>query len=639
MQIVEVKNNLVKVSYNTLGENLILSGFIVIKDLSQSFIGQIIHLEANSKGNFAVIRLLFNFDLNGVITSYNGSIPSLKSVIESVATQELLDLLPIQSPVIIGDLAQQKTLLKLDSNLLEKKLLVCSEKNDDNNVLIKNIAKQLVFGGKKLLVINADSNLDLPCERIVAGEDFKLPLNYETINFIYEKGLVDAKAETKALIQEIFLEVQNYVKTLPEKFVPFDSFRTVVDYQHEETGLVELVLLKNKLLKYYEEGVFAQEKDEFNALKISLRNKSTTLLDLSKVSSEIQREMISYAYSLIEQTDKDIYVIVNVHNSNSDKKLLKQIFKTNKAYSTLICSYAYKYLTELKQLSKNLILFAPIQQQTDFAFYNTFLNKLNPHEFIVYGESTHHLSLIVRLDEISDALVESVLVFKEQPISVIPHSQPSKAIDEEIKRDVDKIYKAPARETISEADTEAHDFTDAAESRQVDVEHISGLNSFEDKSEATPVTESPSDTNIAQEVVADDLTEDDLDFIEDLNIVEDTPFPAHAGEPEIVEDTSTPYYDEKIEIIEEPSPAPREDILPVQMASTPIVPVYSADIEPKVQVPELVQGDIVTHLKYGRGTVEKLISYGSKTLCSINFDNVGRRLLDPTLSELKKEEA
>ena len=34
--------------------------------------------------------------------------------------------------------------------------------------------------------------------------------------------------------------------------------------------------------------------------------------------------------------------------------------------------------------------------------------------------------------------------------------------------------------------------------------------------------------------------------------------------------------------------------------------------------------------------VEKMIKYGAKTLYSINFDNVGRRLLDPTLTEIKK---
>lgn len=623
MQIVEIKNNLVKVSYNTLGENLILSGFVVIKDLSQSFIGQIIYLEANPKGNFAVVRLLFNFDSSGVITNYNGSIPSLRSVLEAVATQELLDLLPVQTPVVIGELAQQKTLLKLDESLLERKLLVCSEKNDDSALIIKNFVKQLTFKGKKTLVISLDSDFDLPCEKIVAGENFKLPLNYDTINFIYEKGLVDAKAETKALIQEIFLEVQNYVKTLPEKFVPFESFRTVVDYQHEETGLVELVLLKNKLLKYYEEGVFAQDKDEFNALKISLRGRGTTFLDLSSISPEIQREMISYAYSLIEQSDKEIYVILNVQNSNSDKKLLKQIFKTDKAFSTLICSYAYRYLTELKQLSKNLVLFAPLQQQTDFAYYNTFLNKLNLHEFIIYGEATHHLPLIVRLDELSDALLEGVLISEQSPAA--QQEQPSKTLDEQINRDVDKFYTAPKPEQPSDFVSMEENIEPAAAPSQAQ--------NFADGLPLTSGSEIPTDS---QEI--EDLTEDDLDFIEDLNIVEEIPFSQNA-EPEIVENKH-----EEFEIVEEPIqnyqeqavPA-HEDILPVQMASTPIVPVYSADIEPQVQAPSLQQGEVVTHPKYGRGTVEKLISYGTKTLCSINFDNVGRRLLDPTLSELTKE--
>ena len=48
------------------------------------------------------------------------------------------------------------------------------------------------------------------------------------------------------------------------------------------------------------------------------------------------------------------------------------------------------------------------------------------------------------------------------------------------------------------------------------------------------------------------------------------------------------------------------------------------------------QGDTVVHAKYGNGVVEKMIKYGTKTLYSINFDNVGRRLLDPTLTEIKK---
>ena len=48
------------------------------------------------------------------------------------------------------------------------------------------------------------------------------------------------------------------------------------------------------------------------------------------------------------------------------------------------------------------------------------------------------------------------------------------------------------------------------------------------------------------------------------------------------------------------------------------------------------QGDNVTHPRYGNGVVEKVIKYGNKILCSISFDNVGRRLLDPAISEIQK---
>lgn len=332
MQIVEVKNNLVKVSYNTAQENLILSGFVVIKDEAQSFIGQIIHLEADSKGNFAIVKLLFNFDYNGVITNYNGSIPAVTCPIDTVESQELLELLPAQNPVWIGDLAQQQTTLTVDRGIFEQKLLVCSEQEEDNSLLIQNFASQLTNGGKKVLVVDlAGTAADLAQEsdysvnRVVAGEDFKLPLNYESINFIYEKGLDDAKAETKALIQDVFLEVQNYVKTLSEKFIPFETFKNVVDSQYEEIELVELVLLKNKLLKYYEAGIFAQEKGEFNTLRLALENDAATVFDLSGVEPEIQREMIAYAYSLISditsQGGEEIYVLLNLENANSDKKL------------------------------------------------------------------------------------------------------------------------------------------------------------------------------------------------------------------------------------------------------------------------------------------------------------------------------
>jgi len=79
--------------------------------------------------------------------------------------------------------------------------------------------------------------------------------------------------------------------------------------------------------------------------------------------------------------------------------------------------------------------------------------------------------------------------------------------------------------------------------------------------------------------------------------------------------------------------------LETKIVETPEVPVYSAEIpdEDIVESDVVQQGDVVLHPEFGRGVVEKIINYGDRTLCSINFDQIGRRLLDPKVSELRKE--
>lgn len=623
MQIVEVKNNLVKVSFDTASEGLVLSGFVVIKDTQQAFIGQIINLDANPKGSFAVVKLLFVFDDEGVITGYNGAIPHINSLLDIVHPSELLEILPVQNPLIIGDLAQQNVLLKLDRTLLEENLLVCSEKVENNLSLMELFAVQLFNEGKKLLVIDTVGNVNFSPNKVHAGSDFKLPLNYDSINFIYEKGLEDASPETKAMIQEVFLEVQNYVKTLPEKFIPFQDFKTVVDSQYEETELVELVLLKNKLLKYYEDGVFAQNSNEFDSLKASLTYLEPTIFDVSGMDERIQREMISYAYSLANQSD-GIYVFCNIDNDNSDKKLLKQIFMSNRTYSTIICGYSYKYLKEIKQLAKNMILFAPIHQQNDFAGYNTFLNKLNNHEFIIYGKTTQYLPLIVKLDAATvtqdeEQMENGKLKIENEKVPTYEDFQEANPIEEENLSPLHPFTPSPEEDLDAQINQDVDSLYMPPKQEDFNVEVIEDVHS------------------------ETELTEDDLDLLDDVGVVEEF------GDEENYEANSQQQMansDEEDYASMHPSIYASEDeetpkvsdveIIPIKQANTPIVPIYSADIEPKAESDELNQGDVVSHPKYGKGTVEKLITYGAKTLCSINFDNVGRRLLDPTLVELKR---
>ena len=107
--------------------------------------------------------------------------------------------------------------------------------------------------------------------------------------------------------------------------------------------------------------------------------------------------------------------------------------------------------------------------------------------------------------------------------------------------------------------------------------------------------------NDLSDLQSDELTEDDLNLIGDL-----------ASDNGI---TPEPEYNE-----EQP----------------PVVPIYNADdIEPQEQQ-SLEPGDRVSSPKYGEGVVEKMIKYGNKMLCSIEFPNIGRRLLDPAMTEIKK---
>ncbi len=144
-----------------------------------------------------------------------------------------------------------------------------------------------------------------------------------------------------------------------------------------------------------------------------------------------------------------------------------------------------------------------------------------------------------------------------------------------------------------------------------------------------------------------DISDSDLDFIDELNNdSEDMLEEISDSDSEGFEELALPEEDENdgiLEEVQEPAKlqeeASSEDgILETKNSSTPIVPVYDADIpqEDLVISDPIQQGDTVTHVKYGTGVVEKMIKYGNKTLFSINFDNIGRRLLDPTLTEIKK---
>lgn len=672
MKLLEIKNNLVKLSYAET-ENPILGRFIILGSNEKSYVAQFVNLKSDTINNYAIAKLLFTFTPDGVVDNYDGSVPNMNSELSFLAAEELLNLLPIETPVKIGNLAQQDEMLSLDISVFERNFTIFVEKDSNKKTFISNCVRQL-FQMKEKSVIVDTCNLFEDYPKIVFSKDFKLPLNSKMIDYIFEYELAEVDAPTKAVIQDIFYAVQQYIDTLDFKFLPIDNFVDVVANQYKDIQMPELALLKNKLLKYRDANVFANTKEEVLAFKEKLNEKNCSIIDIKDINEPLQKEVMSFIHQALTEYEKYIYFFAPLTDNNSDKKLLKQFINNNHVFTTILVSSSYKYAQELKQHAQNILLFTPNDINHDFAAYNTFLNKLNSDECIAFGKLTQGIPFIIDMSDLElDLTLEDVLGDKYQfvpisdnmqlvktdeygnktPVNLAPEltqddvvqstqeeqtleyapmqeeisdfSQEETVIDEEIPQiEESGIIDEPAIELPQESVEDNNKNIVEPVSNILDDESISeedqGLT--EDDLELDPLPEQEDLQSFDEEDLTDEpldedstaLTEDDLNFIDDNQIAQPSSM-YEEQEPEITDDyQESPYIEEQ----------------------TPVVPVYPAEQEPTEESGDFQQGDSVTHPRYGRGVVEKIIKYGNKTLCSISFENVGRRLLDPTISELKK---
>ncbi len=764
MQVLEIKNNLVKIAYD-VNDNLALSSFVIIEDTNTPYVAQVVNVKADKLTNFAIVKLLFTFNEEGILKNYNGTIPSLKSTVSILPSKELLDIIPIENNLTMGELAQQNVTLNVDKTILDNNLLVCSDNVENTNILLKNITKQI---DEKIVIFDTDGLFDAE-NKITFGKDFKLPLNYDTINFIYENELDDVDATSRAVIQDIFIEVQEYTKNLPEGYLPFETFINVVDQQYKETQIPQLVLLKNKLIKYRDLNAFAETLKDVLSLSIAIDKSKVTIIDISEMAPVLQKEIMSYTYGVMKGINETIYSFVKVDNANSSKRLLKTFLSRDGIYTTIICRHEYKYLPELKSAAQNLILFTPQTLQHDFAAYNTFLNKLNTDEFIIYGAHTQNIPLIVELDELeldtqndddeteSEKDIEEISSSNVVPMPApVQNTAPQENVTETPEPEIqeEETFKAPEveypdlgfdNETPSSNEAQTVDFSEeetlnvTEEQPEENFTQIELPETFEEPEIEEVQQEEPEediqenfDNEISQEPIEEEVFMPETDIpqveinedlseqaiIEDSNISE-TPaeYTSQATEEQapiynILDDNEIDYQDAEPEVLplepeidysvedidieenyQEPQPydeneamieqaakdvdkliyekLPNEDVtledlsdlqsdelteddlnligdlasdngitpepeLEYNEEQPPVVPIYNAeDIEPQEQQ-SLEPGDRVSSPKYGEGVVEKMIKYGNKMLCSIEFPNIGRRLLDPAMTEIKK---
>lgn len=701
MQLIEIKNDIAKILYSPSKNHLLLADFLLIEDVNQSLIAQIIDIESSEKNDENIITAKFSLSINknANLSTYNGYSPSKDARIIYVEPDEIAQLIQSSKVNIFwGYLASHTTTpINLGLSFLREKPYILCDKKENATIIATNILYGLQRNKKRTIIIDFDGRYKKleATTRINIAKEYKLPLNEKAFDFIMEQDLEDCSAENKAVIQGILLELQSYVSQLEDKFIPFDIFKNVIDEECRKNPIPELIIFKNKLVKYQQKSLFAQKKEQFNFLNRILSKKTTTIIDASQIDEKWHRFILE---TISSQIEKPCYFIVNLNDINSNRNSITTIYDNENIRAISISEYNIKNAFLLKTICKNLILFAPIEKVNDFEVYSSLLDKLNQKEFIIWSENTFYMPLILKLKALDKDYI-------------------AQAVSKDIKSDVDRIFTATPITETEEIKTSDEIIIQKDPEEEIENNLNSQIiRSISNKSQTVKTT--PLEPSIQQkEQVQDELTEDDLDFLDDINNLPIPTEDASKDEFIIIEDegkitseeisdnpeseeqiifedeqtatieeieeensniidlhelekisTKTKETENIVETYNKPEPAieiyeeeiQTQDTTPVQIIVEPepeivqkpperqpekslppekrtaSVPIYEAKTsEPNEEKIKFKEGNFVYHAKYGKGIVEKIINYGNKTLCSIEFDNIGRRLLDPNLADIR----
>ena len=426
MQLFEVKNDIAKIIYNPAENHLLPSDFLLVEDVNQKLISQIINIETteNSNNNLAVLRLCLAIDKEDNLSYYNGYIPSKTSKIIYINPDEIMELIKgTESSIYFGCLSNHADCyVKPSMKFLNDKMYILSDRDDKTHKVVNNLIIELQNKSKKVVLLDFDgqyTNIE-NANVVKISEGFKLPLNIDAFSTILEHDTVDCPLEDKAVIQSIVLELREYLKTLPDKYLPFTMFKNVVDDEFLSNPVSGLMLLRNKLWLYAQDSIFAENKSQFDVFDSLLDEKHTLVIDATSIDEKWYKFVIQTVQALC---NKSCYFILSLNDVKIDKKSIISLYNKQSVIPIVSTSYTNECVQILKSICKNFVLFKPSSSNNFEDSYSVLLNKINADEFLLYGDATLYLPLLLELVSFAPSVAEDI-------------------IENEIKREVDKFFSS-----------------------------------------------------------------------------------------------------------------------------------------------------------------------------------------------------
>lgn len=510
MRILEVRDGFLKIEAQ---KNIQLSSFLQINDLNKSYIAQVIQAKHAGEYTIAYAKILYLY--NGAFNPYDKTLPTKDAEIFEFDFELFDNYIRSKDSIIVGHFINGDTPIAIDKDSFNKNTLIAIDSLDTNKIVVSNLAKQF----NKSIVIDMLGAYDAP--KFVAGTDFKLPLNTEALDFIYEDCLNDATSESKSLIKEIFQDLADYSKTVP--FVPFGALKSIIDEMVDKSHIFKLLVLKNKLTKFDKLGYFAGTSAEAENLDKILSSKNP-IIDLSKLDTTFQNRYLSIILSKIEKQTPTTQVIVNASNA-IDKKNLKTLV-IGKTPSLFITHSRFKYINEIKTMFTNFILEPCFANNENFKSFSTLLKSMQKDTFLITGECTRNIPLISLVKEVQSDNLEELLSQKDEnedgEIETIEEFVNIE--DESIQEDFENelISNIEKDDSISTIEKKSENLIERVTEEIQDSTSPDELNIFEENLEVEiNKTEEPEiETTVLNEILEEDSIVEENLVEQDVNINE-----------------------------------------------------------------------------------------------------------------------
>ena len=743
MFIEQISGQNIKIKFDINEKQLLLGDILKITASGKNgVLVQVVGIstaEKNPNFNLAESKILFSIDSSGKFINWFGNIPSQDFIINKLSAKEVLlcsNALNPQNSVPMGTLSlYPDTPLNIEASFLEKPTVIYCDKQSQKDNILNILSCELSKNLEKTVLIDFNNNYsDLRVSSILeAGKNIKLPFDLKGLELIYNKSLSGASPETRATIEDIFIEIENYLSSDEVEFIPFSSFRQAVDSVYETNKITELVLLKNKLSKLHKQGIFADKKQEIISFNENIRNNNLVIVDLSKFPQEWQKELIEFIIdSNTKKYKQKFFLLVDLDKINCEGGAWSsRSFSDDKAFIENLCGKANKNgispiiitghesetAVSLLSYATNIIAFAP-ENTTKITALKDHLIRLKDNEAIITGKVTNNIPLYVNvydLDALEECNCSDNLIQTLPEIYLLPEGED--VMEQNQSEDDEFPYEAEGLKDSFAVLDEYNEFSEDQEAEKIDtdeddfnyanqfeyhkagielIDNISKLQeevylsqkenlyaedenysvsseTYEEENEVSSEQETTSKTSSFYDAVESENNynsskkyesgfseEDLLSFVDDASEEENAPsylVDEEQGDEDFDYSSNEEFQDESIldygsfydaseeqnnnaqyddDIYDEPESAS----LKTKSAgsSMPDIPIYST---PQSQndvsfIVNFQEGDKVKHLKYGSGTVIKIIGSSDKRLCSIQFDDVGRRLLDPKMAELEK---